>query len=531
MTARRGRRCAFVALTGLLLAVAPGCGAEEPRRDSPLIADHAGDVELYRQLRVEYTNPSWRGNPFDVELTGRFTHAESGRSLTQLGFYAGDESWEIHFMPDRLGEWTFMTRSSDPDLDLHGGSFTAVPSDLPGRLETDGIRWRLSEHGPVAPILLAAGPLIRAEPIATTRPFVDWARDTAGARLIGTTLLNFGPAPYTLDQADRMYDDGEEGERFHLPAWDRSNAFYDAVRDRGMGHYILIYSDDEAAPDRNGLPQGRGGSIGRAELRLFRYLVARFAAYPIVMWDTGIDIGENRSDRWIENFVAWFRANDPWQHPIASRTGGGSGGTHPPDAAYYSDGLRVLPDRSTLIQLVTSRSVPTALTDRYREDYPSPFDGGREKVRRAAWQMLLTYGTAVYFGGSDGGGYLAVNYAADLEAGPDLGRVSRFAEHHIAHLGGLVPADDLVTAADGEVMLSRAGGEEYVAYVLSGSAITVDLSDTTGELDVAWYDPLGGERTAAGRVTGGAAADFTTPGTNAGGTGEWVLHLRSGGGG
>ena len=39
-------------------------------------------------------------------------------------------------------------------------------------------------------------------------------------------------------------------------------------------------------------------SVDVFELRLFWYAVARFSAYPIVVWDTGIDIGETRSSQW-----------------------------------------------------------------------------------------------------------------------------------------------------------------------------------------------------------------------------------------
>jgi hypothetical protein len=200
---------------------------------------------------------------------------------------------------------------------------------------------------------------------------------------------------------------------------------------------------------------------------------------------------------------------------------------HPLSATYYSDGERTLPSRSDLLAKVTSRTVPTAMTDRYRENYPSPFNGGRAEVRRAAWQMLLSYGTAVYISGNEHEGYLGRDYASDLEAAPDLGRVTRFAEQHLVNAGALSPADELVLAADGEVMVARAGGEEYVACVFSGRTLTLDLGGSSGALNVAWYDPLGGEHVMAGTVTGGTSIEFTIPGSNAGETTEWVLHLSA----
>ena len=60
----------------------------------------------------------------------------------------------------------------------------------------------------------------------------------------------------------------------------------------------------------------------------------------------------------------------------------------------------------------------------------SPFDGGREKIRRAAWQMLLTYGTAVYFGGDEAAGYLvdATGLAAGFVGTVMMGLVNALPE-------------------------------------------------------------------------------------------------------
>lgn len=83
------------------------------------------------------------------------------------------------------------------------------------------------------------------------------------------------------------YVDGEEGMRFHLPFWDHLNDRLDAIRDRGMGMYVMIYTDDALKPDNLNIAPGP-----KAEERLRRYIVARMAPYPIVLWDTGIDIRE-----------------------------------------------------------------------------------------------------------------------------------------------------------------------------------------------------------------------------------------------
>jgi hypothetical protein len=201
---------------------------------------------------------------------------------------------------------------------------------LPGKLTRQGNRWILQDQSKhVAPILLPTREWFKR---TNTGDGVDglirWADDTAGALLIGTTLVYFSQA-----QEEIPYIIGQEGEQFNIPMWDRLNSHYDMLRDQGMGFYIMFYSDDSESPNRYGIT-----AKSPEEMRLLRYAIARFSAYPIVMWDTGIDIQETRSNEWIDWFADWFNENDPRQHPVSSRTGGGSGGKIPNTGTYFSDG-------------------------------------------------------------------------------------------------------------------------------------------------------------------------------------------------
>ena len=54
-------------------------------------------------------------------------------------------------------------------------------------------------------------------------------------------------------------------------------------------------------------------------------------------------------------------------------------------------------------------------------------------------------------------------------------------------------------------------GEAYLTYLPEGGAVRLDLSGAKGQLTVEWLDPSTGETTAAPRVAGGAAREFTAP--------------------
>jgi hypothetical protein len=469
------------------------------------------EIGKWKRFEVVYNNDSWSDNPFDLEFSGVFTHVPSGRKVTQLGFYAGNNIWKLYFMPDELGEWTFTTTSPDPDLDGKTGSFSCVPSDLPGPLVAKDDRWMLKDSGRViSPIMLATREWFkRTDTDEGIDDFIQWSRNTAGATIIGTTLVYF-----TQDQSEIPYVKGLEGIEFNIPMWDRLNSHFDMLRDQGMGFYIMFYSDDEESPNiHNITPRSP------EEMRLFRYAIARLSSYPIVMWDTGIDIGETRSDEWIDWFATWFTENDPWQHAVSSRTGGGSFGKFPATANYYSDGAADLPDRATMVEDWRSRQVPTAYTDRWREYYVrSDFDAN--KIRTAAWQVALSGGSAVYFGGNDYDGYLGESYAQDLEAAPQLGYRTRFLKEQIADQSRLSPHDELLTSGSG-AMLSANPGVEYLVYDVNGGTIGIDLTNDPGSFGALWLNPRTGDVIPFDEIGGGDQVSITTPDD-----GDWVLYLQ-----
>ena len=75
------------------------------------------------------------GNPDqDISLEAQFTH--QSRDFHVEGFYDGNATHKIRFMPDQPGDWTFTTRSNLPALDGQAGRFHCAPAK-PGN------------HGPV----------------------------------------------------------------------------------------------------------------------------------------------------------------------------------------------------------------------------------------------------------------------------------------------------------------------------------------------------------------------------------------------
>lgn len=91
-------------------------------------------THLYDIHEVRLEAPS-AGNPFlDVKLHAYFSQAN--RSVRVTGFYDGENQYVLRFMPDTVGEWSFVTSSSLPELDGKSGTLTVSPA-------------REGVHGPV----------------------------------------------------------------------------------------------------------------------------------------------------------------------------------------------------------------------------------------------------------------------------------------------------------------------------------------------------------------------------------------------
>jgi Domain of unknown function (DUF5060)/Protein of unknown function (DUF4038) len=80
------------------------------------------DVEQWGVEEISLHSSGIYKNPFtDVQIQARFTSKE--KTILVAGFYDGDETWRIRFMPEQQGAWQFTTISNDPQLNNQTGSF------------------------------------------------------------------------------------------------------------------------------------------------------------------------------------------------------------------------------------------------------------------------------------------------------------------------------------------------------------------------------------------------------------------------
>jgi hypothetical protein len=235
-------------------------------------------------------------NPFTVAFSATVMGPE-GREFKTNGFYEGQGNWKIRISPTIKGHWSLVTQSDTPDLNgktvrfncvrnthpnIHGGLL--VDREHPHHFVfEDGTRYFMLGYECDWLWALDLG----KPDLKTTDTFLDklaasgfncillnaYAHDT-GWRKGKTGGDDFGPPPmYAWEGSNDEPDFG----RFNLAYWQHYDKVIDAMYQRGIMAHIMIkvYNKMVHWPAK-----------GSAEDdQYFRWVIARYAAYPNVHWD------------------------------------------------------------------------------------------------------------------------------------------------------------------------------------------------------------------------------------------------------
>jgi hypothetical protein len=93
-------------------------------------------VGQWDRFEVAVKNSKSYRDPYrDVTLNVTYEDAK-GRKVDLWGFYDGDQTWRLRFMPDRIGAWKYNAAFSDGSGQI-SGTFECVPSDIEGMISAD----------------------------------------------------------------------------------------------------------------------------------------------------------------------------------------------------------------------------------------------------------------------------------------------------------------------------------------------------------------------------------------------------------
>jgi hypothetical protein len=84
-----------------------------------------------------------------------------------------------------------------------------------------------------------------------------------------------------------------------------------------------------------------------------------------------------------------------------------------------------------------------------------------------------------------------------------------------------IPDDTYATAA------ATPDGRLVLAYLPTIRTVTIDMSKLSGTASVSWFDPSDASLHAVGSFGNSGTQDFTPPGDNHDGDGDWVLLIEA----
>lgn len=516
-----------------------------------------------RQAAIGATETS-APNPFlDYRFDVIFTSPDD-RTLRVPGYFAGDGNgtgagniWQAHLAPDRVGAWTYeisfragpevatslepLAGSAVTAFDGSTGSFEVVQSSAEapdfraperGLVRNRGGHYLTFESGD---IFLKGGPDIpenlfgyvgfdntpnashdfgaHADDWNPGDP--DWGGGQ-GRNLIGAfnyiagrgaNSVYFLPMNIGGDGRDTFPTIAEfDKTRYDLSKLHQWEIAMSHAQSRGIWLHFVLAETESANENYHD-----NGNLGPQRKLFYRMLIALFGHHNGIQFNLGEenDYGTQKH----EEFAAFIKAVDPYDHPVTTHTKNGQYGQ------FYTPLLGNSDFDITSFQGSTSRAGMFDLIAQWREDSATAgtpwvisFDepqkiennmsdsvgyphGRRDKM----WPVYMAGGGGFeWYVQQDGGGHGLDQQIDDFGI---MGSALEWTGHALEFLG-LLPLEEMIS--DRDIASSGSGGNTYTLYDpdsvyaiyndRNGGPISIDLSDISSELrfDVSWFDPRSG---------------------------------------
>lgn len=475
------------------------------------------------------------GNPFQVDFSAEVSGPD-GLKFVVPGFYDGEGIWKIRVSPTALGKWSLRTRCRLKALDDQSASFTCIANPSPKihgavRIDAghprhfvfeDGHRyflmgyecdwlWALDMNDPELKVL---GPFLdKLDESGFNYMILNaYAHDTAW-RKGKTGADDYGPPPMFAWEGSNEKPDHA---RLNLAYWRHYDRVIDALYRRGMVARVMIkvYNKMVNWPVK-----------GSAEDDLyFRWLVARYAAYPNIHWDFSKEANNEKDLTYKQDRIRFLRRNDPYGRLIT---------VHDDHRTYdrgeYNSLLDYRSDQqhsdwhATLLDHRKQRDWPVVNVEFGYEHGPRGIGDktygvvqSPQELCRRAWEVCMAGGYPAYY----------YTYTAwDVVRPEDMPPGYAYFKHLRKFFEGtdywrLAPDDRLV--GDGYCLADR--GREYVVFLNVAKPVSLPLDGQDTPLQARWFNPFTGDYREAG-VLSGESTKLTPP--KAWGDGPIALHLRT----
>ncbi len=267
------------------------------------------------------------GNPYLVHLAGELRGSE-GAILRIPGFHDGGDRWIVRLSAPRPGAWTLRTISNVPALDGHVRTINARPSSSAmahGVLQIDPEHprhFRFQDGTRFFPMGYEADWLWGVDMTDPKRRLMHRLIEQMDGRGFNYVLVNvyahdtrwapgkscdwdFGPpALYAFGGTN----DHPDHTRLNAAFFQAYDHMMWRLWERGIVAHIMIkvYNKRVKWPDP--------GSA--EEKRYFQYIVARYQAFPNIVWDFSKESYNEKDDRLQHNILGLIRKEDAYGHLV-----------------------------------------------------------------------------------------------------------------------------------------------------------------------------------------------------------------------
>jgi hypothetical protein len=268
-------------------------------------------VEKWDMFEAAFAGPS-EGNPYlDVSFDAVFHH--KAREIRVPGFYDGDGTYRLRFMPETEGEWTFTTRSETPALDGKTGSFACTaPSEGnhgPVRVRND-FHFAYADGTPFLSFGTTCYAWTHQPPDMQEQTLRSMAETGFNKVRMGVFPKDY---PYNVDEPlHDVYEEVDGKRDFDRPNFEAFRHFeaqIDRLRDMGVEADVIMFH-----------PYDRWGYSSMSEAQDYRYvayIAARFGAYRNLWWALANEydflIDTKPMERW-DRFFQILEEEDPYRH-------------------------------------------------------------------------------------------------------------------------------------------------------------------------------------------------------------------------
>jgi len=296
----------------LKLGSATAAAAALPRRSiAEQLSQKHDPIPQWNVFEVVLKGPS-NGNPFvDVQLSATFSLGH--REVQVEGFYDGNGTFRIRFMPDAQGIWHYRTVSNNPLLDNQTGSFEVVAPQP-------------ADHGPVGTCNtyhFAHADGSPFFPFGTT--CYAWIHQSE--QLQQQTLASLKDSPFNklrMCVFPKHYEYNHNEPEFYpfvrdsagKSDWTRFDPAFFAHLERRISDLRAIGVQADLILFHPYDRWGYSSMSADADDRYLRYVIARLSSYPNIWWSLAneFDLMKSKTVQDFDRFFQIVEQHDPYRH-------------------------------------------------------------------------------------------------------------------------------------------------------------------------------------------------------------------------